>query len=168
MTEPIRFNHPSIEGREMEYIREAVDHGHTSSSGPFSARVVFYGMGYEAPYNRWACEGYTSVGGPVTGDVQAFLSTLPGGTATMQMVLTLRFESGDTLEIVTFGGEPVPVTGEEKARISFDVVGGTGLFEGAEGSGQASVYDAELPPADRMHPSQAGLRLELHGDIRNP
>lgn len=40
MTETIRFNHPSIEGREMEYIRRAVDHGHTSSSGPFSARVV--------------------------------------------------------------------------------------------------------------------------------
>jgi dTDP-4-amino-4,6-dideoxygalactose transaminase len=40
MTETIRFNHPSIEGREMDYIREAVDGGHTSSSGPFSQRVV--------------------------------------------------------------------------------------------------------------------------------
>jgi len=40
MSETIRFNHPSIEGREMEYIRAAVEHGHTSSSGPFSARVV--------------------------------------------------------------------------------------------------------------------------------
>jgi dTDP-4-amino-4,6-dideoxygalactose transaminase len=39
MTEPIRFNHPSIEGRELEYIAQAVDHGHTSSSGPFSQQV---------------------------------------------------------------------------------------------------------------------------------
>lgn len=39
MTEPIRFNHPSIEGRELEYIARAVDHGHTSSSGPFSHQV---------------------------------------------------------------------------------------------------------------------------------
>jgi dTDP-4-amino-4,6-dideoxygalactose transaminase len=33
----IPFNRPSIEGHEMEYIREAVEEGHTSSSGPFSA-----------------------------------------------------------------------------------------------------------------------------------
>ncbi len=39
MTEPIRFNHPSIEGRELDYIAQAVEHGHTSSSGPFSKQV---------------------------------------------------------------------------------------------------------------------------------
>jgi dTDP-4-amino-4,6-dideoxygalactose transaminase len=36
---PIRFNQPSLEGRELEYIRESVEKGHTSSSGPFGARV---------------------------------------------------------------------------------------------------------------------------------
>jgi dTDP-4-amino-4,6-dideoxygalactose transaminase len=40
MSDPIRFNHPSIEGRELEYIAQAVDHGHTSASGPFSGKVV--------------------------------------------------------------------------------------------------------------------------------
>lgn len=35
----IPFNRPSIEGRELEYIREAVQEGHTSASGPFSRRV---------------------------------------------------------------------------------------------------------------------------------
>src|SRR5918996_3814761 len=35
----IRFNQPSLEGRELEYIRESVEKGHTSSSGPFGSRV---------------------------------------------------------------------------------------------------------------------------------
>jgi len=35
----IRFNKPSLEGRELEYMRAAVEGGHTSSSGPFSART---------------------------------------------------------------------------------------------------------------------------------
>src|SRR5687767_2289935 len=35
----IRFNQPSLEGRELEYVRASVEHGHTSASGPFSARV---------------------------------------------------------------------------------------------------------------------------------
>jgi dTDP-4-amino-4,6-dideoxygalactose transaminase len=38
---PVRipFNRPSLQGREIEYIRAAVEHGHTSAEGPFSARV---------------------------------------------------------------------------------------------------------------------------------
>lgn len=35
--ERIPFNRPGIEGREMELIREAVERGHTSADGPFSA-----------------------------------------------------------------------------------------------------------------------------------
>jgi dTDP-4-amino-4,6-dideoxygalactose transaminase len=35
----IRFNQPSLEGNELEYIRESVEKGHTSSSGPFGSRV---------------------------------------------------------------------------------------------------------------------------------
>jgi dTDP-4-amino-4,6-dideoxygalactose transaminase len=35
----ITFNRPTLEGREVEYMRRAVDRGHTSSSGPFSAEV---------------------------------------------------------------------------------------------------------------------------------
>jgi dTDP-4-amino-4,6-dideoxygalactose transaminase len=37
--QPIRFNQPSLEGRELEYIRASVERGHTSSSGPFGSRV---------------------------------------------------------------------------------------------------------------------------------
>jgi dTDP-4-amino-4,6-dideoxygalactose transaminase len=36
----IPFNRPSIEGQEIEYIRAAVEHGHTSASGPFSNLAV--------------------------------------------------------------------------------------------------------------------------------
>ena len=34
----IPFNRPSLQGREIEYIRAAVERGHTSAEGPFSAR----------------------------------------------------------------------------------------------------------------------------------
>ena len=35
----IPFNRPSLEGRESDYMREAVEGGHTSADGPFSARA---------------------------------------------------------------------------------------------------------------------------------
>ena len=35
----ITFNRPTLEGNEVEYMRRAVDRGHTSSSGPFAAEV---------------------------------------------------------------------------------------------------------------------------------
>jgi dTDP-4-amino-4,6-dideoxygalactose transaminase len=38
-SERIPFNRPSLEGRELEYIAEAVGGGHTSSSGPFAKRA---------------------------------------------------------------------------------------------------------------------------------
>jgi dTDP-4-amino-4,6-dideoxygalactose transaminase len=37
--DPIRFNVPSIEGNELAYLEESLRDGHTSSSGPFSARA---------------------------------------------------------------------------------------------------------------------------------
>jgi dTDP-4-amino-4,6-dideoxygalactose transaminase len=36
----IPFNRPSLQGREIEYIRAAVEHGHTSAEGPFSAQAA--------------------------------------------------------------------------------------------------------------------------------
>lgn len=36
----IPFNRPSLEGRELAYIAEAVEGGHTSSSGPFAKRAA--------------------------------------------------------------------------------------------------------------------------------
>jgi dTDP-4-amino-4,6-dideoxygalactose transaminase len=37
---PIPFNQPSLEGRELEYMADAVRSGRTSSSGPFSTQVA--------------------------------------------------------------------------------------------------------------------------------
>jgi dTDP-4-amino-4,6-dideoxygalactose transaminase len=36
----IPFNRPSLQGREIEYIRAAVERGHTAAEGPFSARAA--------------------------------------------------------------------------------------------------------------------------------
>jgi dTDP-4-amino-4,6-dideoxygalactose transaminase len=36
----IPFNRPSLQGREIDYIRAAVERGHTSAEGPFSARAA--------------------------------------------------------------------------------------------------------------------------------
>jgi dTDP-4-amino-4,6-dideoxygalactose transaminase len=36
----IRFNVPTLEGRELEYIRASIESGHTSSGGPFSKRAA--------------------------------------------------------------------------------------------------------------------------------
>ncbi len=40
MPESIPFNQPSLEGRELAYLEEAVRGGHTSASGPFSKRCA--------------------------------------------------------------------------------------------------------------------------------
>ncbi|MCI0687885.1 MAG: dTDP-4-amino-4,6-dideoxygalactose transaminase [Sporichthyaceae bacterium] len=37
---PIPFNRPALEGRELEYMAEAISNGRTSASGPFSARAA--------------------------------------------------------------------------------------------------------------------------------
>lgn len=36
----IRFNQPTLEGNELDYIRQAIEGGHTSSGGPFSEQVA--------------------------------------------------------------------------------------------------------------------------------
>lgn len=37
---PIPFNRPSLQGCEIEYMRTAVEQGHTSAEGPFTARAA--------------------------------------------------------------------------------------------------------------------------------
>lgn len=38
--EPLPFNRPSLVGTELEYVRQAVEQGHTSADGPFSAQAA--------------------------------------------------------------------------------------------------------------------------------
>jgi dTDP-4-amino-4,6-dideoxygalactose transaminase len=37
---PIAFNQPSLQGCEIDYVREAVEQGHTSAGGPFTDRAA--------------------------------------------------------------------------------------------------------------------------------
>ncbi|HSJ46289.1 MAG TPA: dTDP-4-amino-4,6-dideoxygalactose transaminase [Euzebyales bacterium] len=39
-TRRLTFNRPTLEGDELAYVRQAVEGGHTSSSGPFAARAA--------------------------------------------------------------------------------------------------------------------------------
>ncbi|HXH41296.1 MAG TPA: dTDP-4-amino-4,6-dideoxygalactose transaminase [Thermoanaerobaculia bacterium] len=39
MNAPIPFNKPSVEGRELEYVRQAIDNGHISGDGEFTRRA---------------------------------------------------------------------------------------------------------------------------------
>jgi len=39
MTAPIPFNKPSVEGNELDYVRQSIDNGHISGDGPFTKRT---------------------------------------------------------------------------------------------------------------------------------
>ncbi|MGH9420825.1 MAG: dTDP-4-amino-4,6-dideoxygalactose transaminase, partial [Thermoanaerobaculia bacterium] len=39
MIEEIPFNKPSVEGRELEYVRQSIDHGHISGDGVFTRQA---------------------------------------------------------------------------------------------------------------------------------
>jgi dTDP-4-amino-4,6-dideoxygalactose transaminase len=80
--EPIRFNQPSLEGRELEYIRASVEQGHTSSSGPFCHRV----------------EELLS---EVTGAIEVLMTT--SCTAALELAAMLMdFKPGDTVVVPSF------------------------------------------------------------------
>jgi dTDP-4-amino-4,6-dideoxygalactose transaminase len=80
--QPIRFNQPSLEGRELEYIRASVEQGHTSSSGPFGHRV----------------EELLS---EETGAIEALMTT--SCTAALELAAMLMdFKPGDTVVVPSF------------------------------------------------------------------
>ena len=79
----IPFNRPSIEGREIEYIQAAVEHGHTSSSGPFTKLAVDELK-------------------EATGAADVLLTT--SCTAALEMAaILLDLEPGDTVVVPSFG-----------------------------------------------------------------
>ncbi len=79
----IPFNRPSVEGHELDYIKEAVEHGHTSASGPFSKLAVDELMA-------------------ATGAADVLLTT--SCTAALEMsAILLDIEPGDTIVAPSFG-----------------------------------------------------------------
>lgn len=79
---PVPFNRPSLEGRELEYIREAVEGGHTSAAGPFAERV--------AEWLRW------DIG------VEDVLLTTSCTDALEMTALLLDLEPGDSVVVPSF------------------------------------------------------------------
>lgn len=68
----IPFNPPALEGSELEYVRQTVESGHTSSAGPFSERA--------SPLHKSDAGRKVSVGesdGHVTDDMSGRLLRLP-------------------------------------------------------------------------------------------
>lgn len=81
--ERIPFNRPGIEGHEIDYIRLAVERGHTSADGPFSARVA----------ETLRAE---------TGSAEVLLTT--SCTAALEMsAMLLDVGPGDTVVVPSFG-----------------------------------------------------------------
>ena len=79
----IPFNRPGIEGREIEHIREAVQRGHTSADGPFTARV-------------------SQILAAETGASDVLLTT--SCTAALEMsAMLLEVGPGDTVVVPSFG-----------------------------------------------------------------
>ncbi|MBX3314986.1 MAG: dTDP-4-amino-4,6-dideoxygalactose transaminase [Actinobacteria bacterium] len=81
--EPIPFNRPSIVGREVELMHQAITQGHTSAEGPFSARA-------------------SEILRAATGAQEVLLTT--SCTAALEMsALLLDIEPGDTVVVPSFG-----------------------------------------------------------------
>lgn len=81
--DPIPFNRPSIVGREVELMHQAITQGHTSAEGPFSARA-------------------SELLREATGARQVLLTT--SCTAALEMsALLLDIEPGDTVVVPSFG-----------------------------------------------------------------
>lgn len=80
---PIPFNRPGIEGHEIDYIRLAVERGHTSADGPFSAQVA-------------------TLLRAETGSAEVLLTT--SCTAALEMsAMLLDVGPGDTVVVPSFG-----------------------------------------------------------------
>lgn len=81
--DPIPFNRPSLVGREMDLMRQAVEQGHASAEGPFSKQA-------------------TSVIDSAIGSVDALLTT--SCTAALEMsAMLLDIGPGDTVVVPSFG-----------------------------------------------------------------
>lgn len=82
-TEPrIRFNRPAIVGRELEYVRDSIESGHTSAGGSYSAKAA-------------------AVIKELTGAEEVLLTT--SCTAALELsALMLDLEPGDTVIVPSF------------------------------------------------------------------
>jgi dTDP-4-amino-4,6-dideoxygalactose transaminase len=142
---PVRipFNRPSLQGRELEYIRSAVERGHTSAEGPFSTRV--------ASMLREQL------------DAQEVLLTTSCTAALEMSALLLGVRPGDTVVVPSFGFVTTALAfARAGARIVFCDIEGHTL--GLDPSRLAEIMDDSVRAVVPIH--YAGVACDIAG-IRN-
>lgn len=140
----IPFNRPSLEGREIEYIREAVERGHTSADGPFSARAA----------ELLRAE---------VGARQVLLTT--SCTAALEMsALLLDIQPGDVVVVPSFGFVTTALAfARQGARIQFCDIEPTTL--GLDPDFLADVMDDSVRAVVPIHYSGIGCDLAGIDDV---
>ncbi len=138
--EPIRFNQPSIEGRELEYIRASVEQGHISSSGPFGDRA-----------KKMLVEE--------TGALEVLMTT--SCTAALELAaMLLDFKPGDTVVVPSFTFTSTALAfAREGARIIFCDIEPDTL--GIDPGHLASVMDESVRAIVPVH--YAGVAGDIEG-----
>jgi dTDP-4-amino-4,6-dideoxygalactose transaminase len=137
---PIPFNRPSLQGSEMEYMRAAVEQGHTSAEGPFTARAA--GLLREAIEAR---------------DVLLTTSC----TAALEMAaLLLDVSPGDTVVVPSFGFVTTALAfARQGARVLFCDIEEQTL--GLDPDHLAEIMDESVRAVVPIH--YAGVACDLDG-----
>lgn len=108
----IRFNVPAIEGRELDYVRTALDGGHTSASGPFSKKaseILRTSLGAAEVLLTTSCTAALELSGMLSGIGPGDVVVVPDFTFTTTALAYTR--AGATLrfcdiEPLTLGMDP--------------------------------------------------------------
>jgi dTDP-4-amino-4,6-dideoxygalactose transaminase len=139
----IRFNQPSLEGRELEYMRAAVEGGHTSASGPYAGRVA-----------EWLRDR--------TGARDVLLTT--SCTAALEMsAMLLDLQPGDTVIVPSFTFTSTALAfAREGARIVFCDIEPTTL--GIDTNHLAALLDDSVRAVVPVH--YAGVACDMGGLYR--
>lgn len=137
---PVPFNRLSVEGRELEYMAEAISNGRTASSGPFSARV-------------------TEVLRAESGAKEALLTT-SCTTALELSAMLLDLEPGDTVIVPSFTFVTTALAfAREGARILFCDIEPRTL--GLDPDHLATLLDDSVRAVVPIH--YAGVACDLDG-----
>ncbi len=136
----IPFNRPSIQGDEIDLMRSAVEHGHTSADGPFSAKV-------------------NALLQSETGARDVLLTT--SCTAALEMsALLLDIGPGDTVVVPSFGFVTTALAyARQGARILFCDIEATTL--GLDPRHLAEIMDDSVRAVVPIHYS--GIAADLEG-----
>jgi dTDP-4-amino-4,6-dideoxygalactose transaminase len=136
----IPFNRASAEGRELEYVRQAIESGHTSSNGPFSAKA-------------------SALLAEATGAHEVLLTTSCTSALEMSAML-LNLEPGDTVVVPSFTFTTTALAfAREGARLLFCDIEPRTL--GLDPDHLASLMDDSVRAVVTVH--YAGVACDVEG-----